>query len=62
MIVVVEGDLLSIETDYIAHQCNCVTKAARGLAKALFAKYPEANIYRQRGMQPDKPGTNVSSS
>jgi hypothetical protein len=30
-----------LSTTVIAHQCNCMSKGARGLAKALFAAFPE---------------------
>jgi hypothetical protein len=46
---IVKGDILNYtEKDYdiiICHQTNCQTKHAAGLAKLLFDKYPEANIY-----------------
>lgn len=32
---------------YIAHQINCVSAGASGLAKVLFKKYPQENIYKQ---------------
>jgi O-acetyl-ADP-ribose deacetylase (regulator of RNase III) len=42
------GDLLTVETDLIAHQTNCLTLKARGLAAAIFAKWPESNCYAER--------------
>lgn len=45
---VVTGDLLTVEADLIVHQCNCVTKRAKGLAAALFAAFPEADVYALR--------------
>lgn len=50
------GDLLQATEQYIAHQCNCVSRGARGLAKTLFAKYPHANVYQSR-KSPSQPGT-----
>lgn len=44
-IKVINKDILLSECDFIAHQCNCVTKKSRGLAKAIFDKYPQANTY-----------------
>jgi O-acetyl-ADP-ribose deacetylase (regulator of RNase III) len=44
----VEGDLLDHDAQYIAHQCNCTSKGAANLAKAVFSKYPYANIYNER--------------
>ncbi len=38
-------DLLEIDTQYIAHQCNCVSTYSKGLAKEIFKKYPESNVY-----------------
>lgn len=55
MIEIISGDLFTAQEQYIAHQCNCVTKRAAHLAKDMFAKYPYANIYKGR-TQPDKPG------
>lgn len=44
-IAIVKGDLLEAEDDFIGHQCNCITRNAKGLAEVLFAKYPYANDY-----------------
>lgn len=52
----VTGDLLTVETQYIAHQCNCTTKYGKGLSAALFAKCPYADTYNKR-QQPSAPGT-----
>ena len=30
---------------YICHQCNCESVQALGLAKAIFDKYPDSDIY-----------------
>lgn len=38
-------DILKSDIRYIAHQINCFTTTAKGLAKQLFDKYPKANIY-----------------
>eukprot|EP01147_Barroeca_monosierra_P007763 gene7763-630_t len=48
--IVVEkpGDILNATEQYVAHQCNCISITARGLASAIFSKYPEANIYKLR--------------
>lgn len=45
MIQIVTGDLLEATEQYIAHQCNCVTNTAAGLAYYLFRKYPHSNVY-----------------
>ena len=51
----VQGDLLSHPAEYLCHQCNCVTTNASGLAKAVFKKFPCADIYSDR-VEPDEPG------
>ena len=46
MVTTIIGDILEyIDSGFIVHQCNCVTRSAKGLAKKIFDKYPEANIY-----------------
>ena len=56
MFKVIEGDLFDATETYLCHQCNCVTKRAAHLAKAVFTKFPYADIYSPRkGM--DKAGT-----
>ena len=46
----IEGDLLNLnipqQNIYIVHQCNCLSKGAKGLAQHLFKKYPYANTYK----------------
>jgi len=42
---VIEGNLLESNAEIICHQCNCLTKKALGLAKAIFDKYPYADAY-----------------
>ena len=39
----VRGDLLEFEADYIAHQCNCISKGSSGLAKTIKDRYPYAD-------------------
>ena len=45
----VEGDLLCCDEKYLVHNCHCVTGTgsarARGLTKAIFDRYPYANVY-----------------
>lgn len=48
MLKIIQGDLLDSTEQYIAHQCNCISKSSLGLAKALFRKYPYANSYLSR--------------
>jgi O-acetyl-ADP-ribose deacetylase (regulator of RNase III) len=52
---VIDGNLLDFHASYIAHQCNCTSKGAKGLAKDLFAKFPQANVYARR-KSPSSPG------
>ncbi len=40
-----DGDLLTTDTDVIAHQCNVVSKGCAGLAGAIFTRHPEVNTY-----------------
>lgn len=57
LISLVQGDLLEASEPYVGHQCNCVTVGpGAGLAKALFRKFPYANVYTQR-TEPSIPGT-----
>jgi len=60
-----EGDLLADRPDVkngnevLVHQCNCITTNAKGLAKAIFSKYPAADCYQarpKRGVNPSEPG------
>lgn len=59
---IIEGDLTNSSEQYIVHQCNCVTRGAKGLAKILFEKFPKSDCYRRRKGRPrgaiyNKPGT-----
>lgn len=45
---VIEGNICDAPEQYIAHQCNCVTDHAAGTAKAIFSRFPYADIYRLR--------------
>jgi len=45
-LVFADGDLLEYAASHrIAHQCNSTTKTAAGLAKAIFRRFPEADVY-----------------
>lgn len=44
----VEGDLLESDATYIAHQTNCMSKGSRGVAQAIFKRFPHANSYAER--------------
>lgn len=56
MLKVVVGNILSSDAQYIAHQCNCVTTYAKGLADIIFKKWSYADCYSIR-WENDKPGT-----
>jgi len=45
---VVHGNLFDSEEQYICHQCNSVTTTGANFSKAMFAKYPYADIYKHR--------------
>ena len=56
MLKEVVGNILSSKEQYIAHQCNCVTRNAAGLAEIIFNKWSWADCYSIR-WENDKPGT-----
>jgi O-acetyl-ADP-ribose deacetylase (regulator of RNase III) len=58
MINHINGDLLTAKEKYIAHQCNCVSNSASGLAGSIFRKYKYSDIYLPR-LIADEPGTIV---
>lgn len=54
----VEGNLVADAEryQYIAHQCNCLSNRASGIARAIFEKYPHSDVYAGRKHR-DRPGT-----
>ena len=42
------GSLLDTPAEFLAHQCNCITTEAQGLAQAVFLAHPMANTYKDR--------------
>lgn len=56
LVEIVEGDLLECNEQVVVHQCNCVSVGSKGLSKAIFDRWPETNVYKNR-KQPSKPGT-----
>mmetsp|Transcript_62631 Transcript_62631/g.183165 ORF Transcript_62631/g.183165 Transcript_62631/m.183165 type:complete len:183 (-) Transcript_62631:114-662(-) len=43
------ADLLSCDAQFVVHQVSCIhAEAASGLASAVFAKHPEADVYAER--------------
>lgn len=56
MIKIVKGDLTECSERVIVQQVNCQGAMGKGVAKALYTKYPEIrDIYRHRckGVQPE---------
>nr|QBK89839.1 MAG: SNF2 subfamily protein [Pithovirus LCPAC101] len=53
---IINGDICDSDTQYIAHQCNCVTNHAKGLGKTIFTKFPYSDIYSTRANYKDTPG------
>lgn len=49
---IIECDLLDAPTQYIAHQCNCCSRGAAGIAKQIFERFPDAAYPRQRVRDP----------
>ena len=49
------GDVRDAEEDYIAHQCNCTSRWGLGASKAIFARFPDADVYAGR-VANDVPG------
>lgn len=56
MIRIVNGDIFTTGAKFIAHQTNCVSQGAAGLAKTIFEKYPYANSYDKRSVTSDGQG------
>ena len=47
-VVIRIGNLLDAREQYIAHQCNCVTVSAKGIAKHIFDRFPWSDCYAHR--------------
>lgn len=45
MIKTIHQNIIESDAQYIAHQCNCISKNYSGLAKTIFDAFPEANTY-----------------
>ena len=48
MIETILGNILNSKEKYIAHQTNCVSNGAAGLAYTLFTNYPYSDDYSTR--------------
>lgn len=53
---IVSGNLLDATEEYIMHQCNCISNGASGIARAIFDRFPYADVYASRKVA-DVPGT-----
>lgn len=40
----IDGDILDIDIQYIAHQCNCCSQKTAGLARQIFDKFPWSDV------------------
>lgn len=56
LLAVVEQDLLASTAQNIAHQCNCRSSRAAGIARSIFRHHPEADTYAKGG-EPREPGS-----
>lgn len=56
MIKIINGDLLTSSEYYIFHQTNCISAYAAGIARNIFEKFPDTDVYKNR-TTPSKPGT-----
>lgn len=50
------GDVTEAKEDYICHQTNCTSRGSKGVAAAIFKKFPSANTYTKR-RENSYPGT-----
>lgn len=58
----IKGNLLDCQDQYIAHQTNCVSVGAGGIAAAIFDRFPYSNVYARRASgHRDAPGTIIVS-
>jgi O-acetyl-ADP-ribose deacetylase (regulator of RNase III) len=57
MIIEQDGDITECDTQYIVHQCNCVSDGnAVGVAATIFKKFPWSDCYNGR-KEFSEPGT-----
>lgn len=47
-LVIKAGNLLDANETYLCHQTNCVSRRAAHCAKAVFDRFPYANVYKNR--------------
>lgn len=46
-IEIINQDILLAKEPFIAHQCKCTGVTGKGVAEAIFNKWPEANDYQR---------------
>jgi uracil-DNA glycosylase len=51
-----DSDILEVDAQIIAQQCNCVSKTGKGLSLDISEKFQYADFYSKRG-KPSVPGT-----
>ena len=51
-----DSDLLTVDAQIIAQQCNCVTTSGKGLSQSIAEAFPHADFYSKR-TRPSTPGT-----
>jgi len=55
-LIEIVDNLLTTDVQYIAHQCNCISKRSAHLSKDMFGEFPYADVYTGR-KNPDELGT-----
>jgi hypothetical protein len=54
-VTILYDDICKVDTQYIAYQCDCISKKPSGIAQQICFAFPWANIYRERvGVSPLK--------
>lgn len=53
---ILEGSIFDSSSDYLVHQCNCMSERSAHLAADVFRRYPWADVYTGRATK-DTPGT-----
>lgn len=48
MLKIIEKNIIESNSQFIAHQCNCITNQAAGVAKTIFDAFPYSNCYKDR--------------
>ena len=54
-VIFINKDITTSDAQYIAHQCNCTTTTADGVASTTFTLYPRSDTYSQEKKR--TPGT-----